>query len=480
MLKRMILLPLAALMLPVGCANVPHDAGFADVQKQVLARTGRRVDWYRDSKEDAKAAHAIDQLLQHPLTVDAAVQVTLLSNRNLQATYEDLGVAQAAVVQAGLLKNPVFDFSAGFISGGGSPALSVGVAEDFLSVFYRPLHQAVAKADFERAKLHVTSAVLDLAAETRRTFYQVQANEQMLQMRQQIADATAASVDAAQRLHEAGNTRDIDLHNEQAMHDQSLLDLTAAQTELAGSRERLNRLMGLWGKQAEQWKVQPRMADVPKDAMKLDQVESQAVANSLDLAMARQDIEAFGHRLGLAKDAALIPELDLGGQATWDRREQPAWDSGPTVSLPIPLLDQGQARVATAKAELQHRRQVYFALAVEVRSAAREARVQLVQARRTAEYYRTTILPLRSEILHETQLNYNAMQVGVFQLLLARQQQIDAGQRDIQALRDYWIARTNLDTILHGRLTMPSGAGNIPSSMNMPAMSGAHDHTGGL
>src|SRR4051794_10601483 len=93
-----------------GCASVPRDAGFSDVQSAVESRTGgRSVRWRRDSGEDRAAADALAMLLQRPLDGDAAVQIALLNNHNLQAMYEDLGVAQADLVQAGLLRNPVFD-----------------------------------------------------------------------------------------------------------------------------------------------------------------------------------------------------------------------------------------------------------------------------------------------------------------------------------------------------------------------------------
>jgi len=39
------------------------------------------------------------------------VQIALLNNKDLQATYEDLSIAQADLVQAGLLQNPVFGAS---------------------------------------------------------------------------------------------------------------------------------------------------------------------------------------------------------------------------------------------------------------------------------------------------------------------------------------------------------------------------------
>jgi hypothetical protein len=56
-------------------------------------------------------------------------------------------------------------------------------------------------------------------------------------------------------------------------------------------------------------------------------------------------------------------------------------------------------------------------------------------------------------IIEQTQLQYNAMQVGIFQLLLAKREQIGAGLQFIESLRDYWLARTQFEQILNGRTT---------------------------
>ena len=97
------------LMLATGCATFDQRAGFSDVSTAVEARSGKRVVWNLSTELDAQVAQEVHALLQDTLTVDGAIQVALLNNRNLQALYADLGVAQADLVQAGLLRNPVFD-----------------------------------------------------------------------------------------------------------------------------------------------------------------------------------------------------------------------------------------------------------------------------------------------------------------------------------------------------------------------------------
>jgi cobalt-zinc-cadmium efflux system outer membrane protein len=48
------------------------------------------------------------------------------------------------------------------------------------------------------------------------------------------------------------------------------------------------------------------------------------------------------------------------------------------------------------------------------------------------------------------------MAVGVFQLLSARRDQVETGRAYVETLRDYWVARAELEQLLAGRFTRPS------------------------
>ena len=92
-----------------GCTTVSLNAGFPEVSALVEERGGLKVFWNNGTDLDKEAAEKLGSLLKNKLTVDDAVQIALLNNRDLQAAYSDLGVAQADLVQAGLLSNPIFD-----------------------------------------------------------------------------------------------------------------------------------------------------------------------------------------------------------------------------------------------------------------------------------------------------------------------------------------------------------------------------------
>lgn len=446
---RSIILAACGAVLLAGCASVPREAGFSEVRDTVAERADAEVRWHRGTA-DAETEAAVAALLADSLTADAAVQIALLNAPALQALYEDLGVARADLVQAGLLRNPVFGAHPRWPLDGGTPELAFSVAFDFLGVLALPMRRAVAASAFEAAHLRATEAVLAHAAATRIAFVRALAAEQEVELMQQVVVATEAGFVAAQRLREAGNIRRLDLLQEQALYEQSRLDLEAAELRAAERRERLARAMGLWG-EAVQVPLAGRLPDPPDDEPDLnDAVERRAVEASLALAAARADAEAVARRAGVADFESVLNTLELGAEV--ERESDGEWLLGPDVKVRLPLLDTGRARRDGARSALRAELARLEATAVDVRSAARTARARLAASRRQALHLRRVVLPLRSELTAEMQLQYNAMQVGVFHLLETRRREIEAGRAYLDALAAYHEARTELDLVLQGAL----------------------------
>jgi cobalt-zinc-cadmium efflux system outer membrane protein len=434
----------------IGCVDSPKHGDFGSIQKDVSARTGYAVQWRGVTAEDAAVDDSIRAMLSHPLSADEAVQIALLNNRTLQGTYEDLGIAQADLVQAGLLKNPVF--SAGIRFPTRSPKrtyLDFSVEEDFIDVLFLPARSRLAGAQFDQAKARVIAAVIQLAADTRSAYFSYQAAQQMRELRQSVLQAQSASFDAARRLDAAGNITALSLLGETSQYDRARLELSTAEGELADARERLTDLMGLWGADTA-WSAQGRLPELPATEVDPHGLESLAMRQRADLEAARQEVMAQARTLGFAQDVRFLTSLTVGPEA--ERETDGQWRIGPSLSLPVPIFDQGQATVARAVAVFRQSQQRYFALAVSIRSQVRAARSRMYNARDRVLFYRRDVLPVQQKLLEQTQLEYNGMLVGVFQLLQARREQIEAGGGYVTALHDYWIARTELERAVGGRL----------------------------
>jgi cobalt-zinc-cadmium efflux system outer membrane protein len=455
-----------------GCTSTDPSNKFADVQRDVEQRTnGQKIRWNRGTAADAAVAEEVRGLLATPLMPEAAVQIALLNNRSLQALYEDLSIGQADLVEAGLLRNPVFDADIHFPVSGGGFGLEMALVQDFISLLYIPLRTQLAAATLERAKLRVAGGVIDVAGQVRVAYVELQASMQTKELREQIVAATGASYDLAQRLRAAGNNRALDLHNEQALFEQAKIDLRAAELQVLRGRERLNTLMGVWGEQT-QWTLPMRLPELPAEDLAADDLEQKAIDRSLDLGIIRQETVEAGRMLGIARPLALLGDLELGAAA--EREPEGHWSVGPAFSFPIPLFNQGQGQVARVQAMMRRSQQAYHATTVRLRAQVRTAQAAVLAAREQAVQYHKVLLPLRQKILDETLLQYNAMQIGAFQLLVAKQQQIETANAYIRNLRDYWLARAELDQILSGRMSNFETPAMEMATPSAPAASGGH------
>src|SRR5437867_7127779 len=305
MLRKLLLL--SGTVALVGCAHVDPNPAFRELANTVHLRTGKRVQWNRGTAQDAEAQAAIASLLRHPLTADAAVQIALLNNHNLQATYEELGIAQADLVEAGLLRNPIFTFERRFPG----QALEADLLKEFIDILLLPLRKRIAAAQFEAAKLRVGHEILIVAAEVRAAFYEHQGDQQLVDLRKTVAEATERSAETALRMQQAGNLKNLDLATEEASHAQAKIELAKAQGEAVQTREKLNKLMGAFGAQTN-WTVASRLSELPGNEVSTAQLESRAIQQRLDLAAARRQFIAEARARGIAGAGAILQGGQMG------------------------------------------------------------------------------------------------------------------------------------------------------------------------
>ena len=442
-----------------GCTSPNPQIAFDDVNRQIVSRSGQAARWMRDEAAQKEMEQAVEELLQTNLTAQTAVSVALLNNRALQAEFEEIGITQADLAQASRLRNPVY---AGFfrLPTHGPAVLNTenSVAQDFLDLLTLPARKKIAARNLEQTKLRVADQVLRLASEAQGGFYTLQAREQFVNRLSVIVEVNEAAADVAKRQYDAGNINDLALHNQQAAYAQSRLDLAQAQAHARADRERLNRLLGLWGKQTS-WKIADELPPLPGKEPPLENLEAIAVNRRLDLAAARSEVIAVASALRLKSNFRYLPGVALGVNAEHDLDH--SWVVGPTLDLEVPLFDQGQPAIARLAAQYRQERRNFEALAVNIRSEVRETRDAFIAARDATEYYQKVLLPQRQRVLRETLLQYNAMQKSNYDLLAAKEREQVAERGYVEALRDYWIARAELERAVGGRLADEAAVGLV-------------------
>lgn len=429
-----------------GCTTISPKAGMNDVERSANERFGMRVEWIQDQAEDDAVRQTVQSMLASELSVDAAVQISLLNNPALQAEYEKLAISQADLVQAGLIRNPVFSGFARFPDRSPSATnVELGIVYDFLDVLMRAGRMRLAATQFEQTRASVTHRVIEHATQTKAAFYGLQAAQQVEDVSRTIVDAGATSLELAARMNAAGNLSELALANEQALLEQARLDLAGVLAERLEARERMNRLLGVWG-QDTGWKIGSRLPNVPGEETALEHLESEAVRNRFDLAGAKCEVDALSQSLEIARTWrwGTVAEIGVSGERDSGRQ----WTMGPTLSVEIPIFDQRQAVIARLEAELRESQNRLAALAIGIRSEVRSIRQRMLIHRDVAKHFRDVVVPLRERIVSLSQEQYNFMLIGAFELISARQREREVYRQFISAVRDYWIARSQLEAAI--------------------------------
>lgn len=441
-----------------GCASVQRDSGFPEVRNLVADRVGQTIEWNPDRYPIKQTREATRKLIQKELTADTAVQLALLNNRRLQATLQDLGVAQADLVEAGLLENPVLGAGALFQDAG--TELDVDIVQNFLGVFTLSARRKIGRSSADRVTFEVSRSVIDLAADVQEQYYRVVGDAEALTLARQVVVATEAAAEISQRQYAAGNLSKREQSLQQAFYAQTLLEVAQAEVQLAADREILTRLMGLWGADVG-WNIPDRLPEIPATLPALDQLEKLAVSRRLDLAAAKKEAEGLAHAVDLAHDFRWLAPLGVGVQFKRDTDGEKSY--GPKFELGLPIFNQGQTRIARLESERKRAEERVAALAVDIRSEARENRGRVMATAKVVRHYQAALLPLHKTIVAETLKFYNGMLVGVYDLLLASQSQIQTGRQYIAANRDFWLAWTELERVVGGRISLPAGTGAAES-----------------
>lgn len=435
----------AALVLG-GCASFSQDGGFTTVEQLTKERVGQTPTYQRTVEQADSAKARVTELLKQPLGADSVVEVALLNNRGLQASYAELGIAESDLVRAGRLANPSFSF--GRLSGGGAVEIDRAVLFNVLGLFTMPFARQVEQRRFEQTQLQTAYDTVGLAGEARKAFFEAVTAQQLVGYFGQVKEAADASNDLAKRMVAAGNFNKLAQMREQSFYSDATTQLARAQHQVVAARERLSRVLALGGDQLD-FKLPDRLPDLPEAPAEPKNAEQTAMEKRLDVLMAKRSTDATAKSLGLTKSTRFINVLNAGYQNQSNTGE--TRKNGYAIELELPLFDFGSARVARAEATYMQSVNRTAQVAINARSEVRESYSAYRTAYDLAKHYRDEVVPLRKRISDENLLRYNGMLASVFELLADSKDQISSVTGAVEALRGYWVAETNLQSAITGR-----------------------------
>jgi outer membrane protein TolC len=384
------------------------------------------------------------------LSVEDAVQIALLNNRMLQGAFQELGISEAELVQAGRLQNPRFDLR--HAGAAGQYDIEETLSFNVLALLTMPYTHDIEKRRFAQTQNSVVQRVAQLARDTREAFYAAVAARESIEHLQQVRIAAETGTELARRMVAAGNWNRLDQAREQSFSTDAIQSLTRARLAEESAREKLMVLLGLPARQNGQPALQlaDSLPELPASVDSLPDVERAVLQERLDLQLMRMHIDELGKSLGLTKSTRFVNVLDIGAERVRQGSREEPYERGYTVTLEVPIFDSGAARIKKSEAIYAQAVDRFAQAALEARSQIRLAYAGYRAAFDLAQRQRDEVLPLRRAIAQQNLLRYNASLIGIFELLADAREQVLGVDGYIQSVRDFWIAKSRLDAALLG------------------------------
>ncbi len=432
-----------------GCAALAPDGGTSAVQALVRGKTGG-LDARLPTADPSADQAAIAELLKAPVDAESAVRVALLNNPGLRGSLATLGVSDALRVQAGTLPNP--HFSIGRFRMGDEVEIERLLTFNLVGLLTLPWKYQWQNQQHELAKLQAAQDVIRLAANTRKAWIAAVAAQQSAEYMRDVKEAAEAGGELARRMARVGNWSRLRQAREQVTLNDATAQLARAEQVAFSAREKLTRVMGLWGAQT-QFLLPKRLPDLPTQASAMADAETRALRERLDVRSSMAESRYVAQQMGFTKVLGYVEgmTIGLGRDSVFDNAAQTKESRrGVELELPLPLFDWGGARNARSKAMYVQSTSRVQEAAVNARSEAREAYFGYRTAYDLARHYRDEVVPLRKFIGDEMLLRYNGMLASAWDLLADSRAQVMAVNSALEAQRDFWLAETDLQTAMTG------------------------------
>jgi outer membrane protein TolC len=460
---------LGAALLLSACAEFSPDAGMASVAGAARQQLGTEPAKITSAQDAERTRQAVQDLLRQPVSADVAVRIALLNNRDLQAAYNDLGLAETASVAASIPPNP--RLALGRTAGAGIVEWEIRLAADILALTTLPARREIARIGFAQAQQAAISATFRTALEARRAWITTMAARQVAGEMEEARAAAAATADLTRRLGETGAATQLEQARAGAALAETGAQLARARLAERAARERLVRALGLWD-QAAVLRLPDRLPPLPRQPEPAENAEAEAVSQRVDLAIARLDVTQTARGLDLAQATRFVSALELAGLGKLENDNGTQLNrGGPELEIELPIFDGGEVKLRRETETYMRALNRLAAKAVAVRSEARAARDAYLGAHAIALQYQRTVLPLRRIVARETLLRYNGMLADVFDLLTEARERVAARIAATEAQRDFFLAEADLRAAIIGGGA--STAEPAPSPPSLPAASGA-------
>jgi cobalt-zinc-cadmium efflux system outer membrane protein len=418
---------------------------FQQIQEKAFAATKSKIYWNRS--DDLIAQVEVKDLLKSKLSEKAALQIAILNNPSLQAEYERIGLASANYAQAHQLQNPLFLFNYEFSTSSSiSEQINFSFVESILQMLLIPLKKEAAKKEIEIVKSEILEKIIKITAKTQIAFHNLQVNYQILKLRKKICNFKTLAYQEAVKLRETENISELKLTSKKRKLEEEKLNLQEAKNTYQISKEYLNNLLGLWGGELN-WKFEKSFPQIPLESLSKEEVENQAITNSLSLKAAFALMKKRAAELKIDKANIMYQDIAVGIVGNY---QDGVWFPGPQFNLNVPIFDIGVVYSHKAKSEISYLWKSFIAKTVNIRSFARKVHLSYLYAYQQANLIKNSLIPISEKILKETKMQNSQAEEGLFALYSAKESKLSQKALYLEKEKEFFKQKIIIDALSSG------------------------------
>jgi cobalt-zinc-cadmium efflux system outer membrane protein len=423
----------------LGCAPQRTQWLGAVVSSGIEDRSGYWVD---TSIPPAETVIPAGVSLNDAVSDDEAVAIALWNNPGFREAITELGIAEADLIGAGLLSNPVLSILFPL----GPKQLEFAVTFPLEALWLRHRRVDIAELEGQRVGERLVQHGLDLVRDVRVTYADLALVEERLRIATEAKRLAAGIAELAARRVEAGESSELETAAARLDARRAAAEAARLEHEAAIVRDRLRWLTGLDDFDGELTFVAPRtLPNLDHDVRELIRT---AMAARPDLRASELAMEAACQRAGLEHWQI----LRLSGVLDANEEGEDGFEIGPGLEVELPIFNRNQDGVARARAEIERAVCRQHAVRSRIRREVREAHRRYVQAQELLDTTRNRVLPEVRRTMGRAEKAYAAGEASYLLVLETMRQRLDSETSEAEAIAALRRAQAELERSVGSRL----------------------------
>lgn len=426
-----------------GCASVQTVQEWQKIKSFAIERTGNEIIWQKSEEDEKKIKEEINKLLSDNLTMDDSVRIALINNKRLQAAFEEIGIAKADLVQAGLFTNPDLSAIFRFPLGGGRTGVETGGLLNVSDIWQIPIKKKIASARLEMTLNQISNEILNTVKDAKSAYIDYTALSLIRDEMERMKDAVDEWRDHIIYRERFGFSSSLDVYMAEGIATEIELEFSKIESELLMAKYKLNRVMGL--SYNHDFNIVIALSEEVLPLPELERLISQAIAFRPDLQLIKLEVEESANILSLERSrifsnvrTGILYEKGIEGDESMDAE----------IGIQLPIFDQNQAQIAKAEYRFRQKEKELEAKIKEISEEVSITYERISFLGQRINSLKTRIIPGRKQALRFAERYFNAMELNMLYLLEAQQKLLETKKHYFNALKEYHKQTIELERII--------------------------------